>query len=179
MEVENTEPESSGSPEDSGNSETVVSDGGVDPHDPSPFAHMILLTIVVLAVGVAAITLADHSAASRRLPFGTFAVLATLLLAQFIAVGVKLKNSTSNSSRGRKHLRKDLYAIAWIVALGFSLYVIGLIPGALVFITAYLATYRPIKWYWSIVLIVTFGLFVQIVFIEMLNLPIPDGLLFQ
>lgn len=67
----------------------------------------------------------------------------------------------------------------WTPRLQPSPILLGIIPGAALFLAAYLGVHRPVKLWAGAIVVVFTWLAVQGLFVQLLNLPFRPGMLFR
>lgn len=144
-----------------------------------PGARSRGLAVLILLAGT--IALAAHtrgySDKARDFPLLTLAVMGGLLVLQGILLLFELRRQAPAADRGPSTLGRELKVAGWIGLLGVSVFLLGLMVGAVTFLALYLAANRAARPVIIALIVVLSAAGLYGLFVTMLQVRLPGGLL--
>ena len=143
----------------------------------SLWAHVALLAVVTVGTVMMLVDLSNYSERARQFPFLTLVATLVMVAIRLVQVIVVARRD-GEPPRDRSRLRREAVMLSWVVGMGVAVVLFGLIPGAMLFLVAYLAVHRPAGLLTSVIVLVGLWAAVYVLFVQVLNLPLRPGVLF-
>ena len=141
------------------------------------WSHMVVLAVVTAGGVGMFVQLFNYSERARQFPMVTLIAMFLMVVIRTVQVIIVARRD-GEPPRDRSRLTRETVMVGWVIAMGVSVVLFGLIPGSMLFLVAYLAVHRPAGLVVSVLVTLGLWLGVYLLFIQLLNLPLRPGILF-
>ena len=140
-------------------------------------AHLVLIAVWLAGTFLLYQEVVTYNLRSRAFPLWTFAAMTVLVLVRLIQV-VRAARRYGAKGPSRERFLHELVMIGWLIVAWVLVALIGLIPGSIALLAAYLLVHRTTTLVRTAIIIAVVFVVVRLIFVEVLNLPLQPGILF-
>lgn len=147
-----------------------------EPSPPGPRARAVVVLALLAGLVALAIHTRGYSPEAREFPLLTIAVMAGLLVLQGVLLLRQIRRD-GPSSPGPPWWDREVKFVGWIVLLGVSVALLGLMIGVIVYLTLYLLAVRAARPVTIAVIVVLTAVGLYGLFVMFLQVRLPGGML--